>query len=125
MATPRQVERLVQAALRKLPAEALTLHFHNTRGLGLVNTLAAVKAGARRFDAALGGIGGCPFAPGASGNLCTEDLVHLCEAMEYETGVDLPGLIALSRTLPAMLGHAVPGQVAKAGRISDLHRVSP
>jgi len=121
MANPRQVARLVTRVLERLPAAALTLHFHNTRGLGLVNVLAAWQSGARRFDAALGGLGGCPFAPGASGNICTEDLVNLCDETGIETGIDLPRLIALSRKLPALLGHDVPGQVAKAGRSCDLH----
>ena len=116
MAHPRQVERLVAHVLERVPASALTLHFHNTRGLGLVNVLTAAMAGARRFDASLGGLGGCPFAPGASGNICTEDLVNLCEESGIATDIDLVGLIALSRTLPAMLGHDVPGQLAKAGR---------
>lgn len=123
MANPRQVARMVRRALDRLPPHALTLHFHNTRGLGLANVLAAYEAGARRFDAALGGLGGCPFAPGASGNICTEDLVNMCEQMGIPTGIDLPKLIALSRTLPALLGHDVPGQVAKAGRNCDLHPV--
>ncbi len=122
MANPRQVSRLVTRVLGLLPASALTLHFHNTRGLGLLNVMAAYEAGARRFDASLGGLGGCPFAPGASGNICTEDLVNLCEETGIETGLDLPLLIGLSRSLPAMLGHDVPGQVAKAGRNCDLHR---
>lgn len=121
MANPRQVARLVARVLDRLPAEALTLHFHNTRGLGLANVLAAYEAGARRFDAALGGLGGCPFAPGASGNICTEDLVNMCEEMDIPTTIDLPKLIALSRELPALLGHDVPGQIAKAGRNCDLH----
>jgi hydroxymethylglutaryl-CoA lyase len=123
MANPRQVARLVKRVLERLPAAALTLHFHNTRGLGLVNVLAAWQSGARRFDAALGGIGGCPFAPGASGNICTEDLVNLCNEYGIETSVNLPRLISLSRGLPALLGHDVPGQVAKAGRTCDLHPV--
>jgi len=121
MANPRQVARLVRRALERMPAASLTLHFHNTRGLGLANVLAAYEAGARRFDAALGGLGGCPFAPGASGNICTEDLVNMCEEMGIPTGIDLERLIALSRGLPALLGHEVPGQVAKAGRNRDLH----
>ncbi|WP_244849325.1 hydroxymethylglutaryl-CoA lyase [Caballeronia sp. SL2Y3] len=123
MANPRQVERVVSRVLEHVPASALTLHFHNTRGLGLANVLAAYDAGARRFDAALGGLGGCPFAPGASGNICTEDLVNMCDEMGIPTGIDLAKLIALSRTLPALVGHDVPGQVAKAGRNSDLHPV--
>jgi len=123
MANPRQVARLVKRVLRRVPAEALTLHFHNTRGLGLANVLAAYEAGARRFDAALGGLGGCPFAPGASGNVCTEDLVNMCHEMGIPTGIDLETLIALSRTLPALLGHDVPGQLVKAGRNCDVHPV--
>jgi hydroxymethylglutaryl-CoA lyase len=121
MANPRQVDRLVRRVLQRMPAADLTLHFHNTRGLGLCNVLAAYEAGARRFDAALGGLGGCPFAPGASGNICTEDLVNLCDEMGIHTGIDLPHLLQMSRRLPALLGHELPGQVAKAGRNCDLH----
>jgi hydroxymethylglutaryl-CoA lyase len=121
MANPRQVERIVRRVRERVRASDLTLHFHNTRGLGLANVLAAYEAGARRFDASLGGLGGCPFAPGASGNICTEDLVNMCEEMDIPTGIDLPALIALSRTLPPLLGHEMPGQVAKAGRNCDLH----
>lgn len=121
MANPRQVSRLVSRVLERLPGQALTLHFHNTRGLGLCNVLAAYEAGARRFDAALGGLGGCPFAPGASGNICTEDLVNLCEETGIPTGIDLERLLCISRRLPALLGHELPGQLAKAGRNGDLH----
>ncbi|MBK3506968.1 hydroxymethylglutaryl-CoA lyase [Pseudomonas sp. MF6747] len=121
MANPRQVARLVKRVLQYVPASDLTLHFHNTRGLGLCNVLAAYEAGARRFDAALGGLGGCPFAPGASGNICTEDLVNLCDEVGIHTGIDLPHLLHMSRQLPALLGHELPGQVAKAGRNGDLH----
>jgi hydroxymethylglutaryl-CoA lyase len=77
--------------------------------------LAALQAGAVRFDASLGGLGGCPYAPGASGNICTEDLVHMLQAMGLSTGIDLEALLDLSRGLPPLLGHDVPGQVAKAG----------
>ncbi|WP_339414971.1 MULTISPECIES: hydroxymethylglutaryl-CoA lyase [unclassified Pseudomonas] len=121
MANPRQVASLVKRVLQRIAASDLTLHFHNTRGLGLCNVLAAYEAGARRFDAALGGLGGCPFAPGASGNICTEDLVNLCEEVGIHTGIDLPHLLQMSRRLPALLGHELPGQVAKAGRNCDLH----
>ncbi|MNE94921.1 Hydroxymethylglutaryl-CoA lyase YngG [compost metagenome] len=89
----------------------------------MCNVLAAYEAGARRFDAALGGLGGCPFAPGASGNICTEDLVNLCDEIGIQTGIDLPLLLELSRGLPALLGHEVPGQLAKAGRNCDLHPI--
>lgn len=121
MANPVQVGRMVRAALRLAGPERLTLHFHNTRGMGLANLLTAYEAGARRFDAALGGLGGCPFAPGASGNICTEDVVNMCHDMGLRTGLDLEGLIGLSRTLPGLLGHDLPGQVVKAGRTCDLH----
>jgi hydroxymethylglutaryl-CoA lyase len=125
MANPVQVARLVSAALSQVPTDRLTLHFHNTRGLGLVNVLAAHQAGARRFDASLGGLGGCPFAPGATGNVCTEDLVNLCHETGIETGLDLSALITLSRDLPKLVGHEVPGQIAKAGRTADLHPAPP
>lgn len=121
MANPVQVVRLVTRTLELTGPNKLTLHFHNTRGLGLANVLAAYRAGARRFDAALGGLGGCPFAPGASGNICSEDAVAMAEEMGMATGIDLPALIDLSRTLPGLLGHDVPGQVMKAGRACDLH----
>ena len=121
MAHPRQVARLTEQVKRRFPKAELTLHFHNTRGMGLANVLAALDAGADRFDASLGGLGGCPFAPGATGNICTEDLVHMLAAMGYETGVDLDDLLAVARKLPAIVGHDVPGQVAKAGKITDLH----
>lgn len=123
MANPNQVSQLVAEVLLLVPAGKLTLHFHNTRGLGLVNVLAAYDTGARRFDAALGGLGGCPFAPGATGNVCTEDLVNLCHEIGLRTGLDLQRLIDLSFGLPGLVGHEVPGQVAKAGRPLDLHPI--
>ncbi len=125
MANPRQVARLVARVLPLVGPERLTLHFHNTRGCGLANVLAAFDAGARRFDAALGGLGGCPFAPGATGNICTEDLVSMAEEMGLTTGLDLDALLTLSRDLPRLVGHDVPGQVARAGRPLDLHPAPP
>ncbi|MFG1464881.1 hydroxymethylglutaryl-CoA lyase [Xanthobacter sp. DSM 24535] len=121
MANPRQVSSLVAAVRRQFGAVPLTLHFHNTRGMGLANVVVALDAGADRFDASLGGIGGCPFAPGATGNISTEDLVHMLEEMGLDTGVDLGRLLELARSLPALLGHDIAGQVAKAGRSGDLH----
>jgi hydroxymethylglutaryl-CoA lyase len=123
MANPNQVSQLVAETLMLVSPDQLTLHFHNTRGLGLVNVLAAYDTGARRFDAALGGLGGCPFAPGATGNVSTEDLVNLCHETGLSTGLDLQGLIDLSHQLPDLVGHDVPSQVAKAGRASDLHPI--
>ncbi len=121
MANPRQVRDLYGLVSARFPTLGITLHFHNTRGCGLANALAAFEAGATRFDAALGGLGGCPFAPGATGNVCTEDLVSMFEEMGVDTGVDLARLIAASNTLPRLVGHDVPGQVRKAGRPGDLH----
>lgn len=123
MAYPAQVAALVAAARARWPGMVFTLHFHNTRGMGLANVLAAIDAGADRFDASLGGLGGCPYAPGASGNVCSEEVVHALELMGYDTGVDLPALLAAARRLPALIGHDIPGQLAKAGRRLDLHPV--
>ena len=109
------------AALARWPDAAFTLHFHNTRGMGLANVLAAIDAGASRFDASLGGLGGCPYAPGASGNVSTEDLVHALELMGYDTGIDLPALLAAARRLPQLIGHDIPSQLAKAGPRLALH----
>jgi hydroxymethylglutaryl-CoA lyase len=106
---------------KQFPALQLTLHFHNTRGMGLANVLAAVQTGIYRFDGSLGGLGGCPYAPGASGNICSEDAIHMLAAMGYDTGIDLERLLPIARHLPDVVGHTVPGQVAKSGRITDLH----
>jgi hydroxymethylglutaryl-CoA lyase len=116
IANPAQVERLFSETRSRWPGLELTAHFHNTRGMGLANALAALEAGIDRFDASLGGLGGCPFAPGATGNVCTEDLVHMLENMGYATGVDLDALLPIAADLPCMIGHDVPGQVLKAGR---------
>lgn len=123
MANPAQVERLCRAVLARWPALNLTAHFHNTRAMGLPNALAALESGVDRFDASLGGLGGCPFAPGASGNVCTEDLVHMLQTMGYDTGVDLESLLALARSLPTLVEHDVPGQVMKAGPSSRRYPV--
>lgn len=121
MAYPKQVAALTQRFRNAWPDIELSLHFHNTRGMGLANVLAGIDAGADRFDASLGGIGGCPYAPGASGNVCTEEVVHALNLMGYDTGVDLEQLLAASRRLPALIGHDTPSQIVKAGRRLDLH----
>ena len=123
MAYPTQVVRLVAAFRERFPVTELTLHFHNTRGLGLANVLAGLDAGADRFDASIGGIGGCPYAPGATGNVCTEEIVHALELMGWDTGVDLVRLLDASRRLPALIGHDTPSQLLKAGRRLDMHPV--
>ena len=122
MAYPSQVHALVAACKARWPQLGLTLHFHNTRGMGLANVLASIDAGADRFDASIGGLGGCPYAPGASGNICTEEVVHALQLMGYETGVDLPQVLAAARALPALIGHDIPSQIAKAGVRLDLHQ---
>jgi len=116
MANPEQVRRLCDAVLQRWPEVPFTLHFHNTRGMGLANVLAALGTGMRNFDASLGGLGGCPFAPGATGNVCTEDMVHMLEQMGYDTGVNLDALIEIAKDLAGIVGHDVPGQVIKAGK---------
>jgi len=125
MAHPRQVEDVSSRVLAQHPAVPVTLHFHNTRGMGLANVVAGIAAGVTSYDASLGGIGGCPYAPGASGNICTEDLVHMLESSGVRTGVDLDKLLAVARGLPALLQHDVPGQVLKAGKRTDLHASGP
>ncbi|MNG74537.1 Hydroxymethylglutaryl-CoA lyase YngG [compost metagenome] len=123
MAYPSQVEALSRQVLEHFPNLQVTLHFHNTRGMALANTLAALAAGVNRFDASLGGLGGCPYAPGASGNVCTEDLVHMLELMGYDTGMDLHRVLAASARLPGLIGHDTPSQILRAGRRLDLHPI--
>ena len=122
-ADPAAVRRLFKAVAGQVGAERLSAHFHDTRGLGLANVLAALDVGVRRFDGSLGGLGGCPFAPGATGNIVTEDLVFMLESMGLATGVDLPALVAvraiLARSLP---GVALHGAVAKAGIPKGMER---
>ena len=122
MANPSQVTQISEALQKQFPNLQLTMHFHNTRGMGLANVLAAVQSGITRFDGSLGGLGGCPYAPGASGNISSEDAIHMLDAMGYDTGMNMPRLLAIARELPTIVGHAVPGQVAKAGRTCDLHQ---
>ena len=121
MANPVQVSKMAESLQKRFANLQLTLHFHNTRGMGLANLLAAVQSGITRFDGSLGGLGGCPYAPGASGNISSEDAVHMLDSMGYDTGIDIPRLLQLARELPMIVGHDVPGQIAKAGRSCDLH----
>jgi hydroxymethylglutaryl-CoA lyase len=121
MAYPRQVAELSAAYMNAFEKLPVTLHFHNTRGMGLANVIAGVDAGIGSFDASLGGIGGCPFAPGATGNICTEDMVHMLETSGFDTGVDLDALLGIARDLPRIVGHDVPGNLIRAGKRSELH----
>ncbi|MEG0054056.1 MAG: hydroxymethylglutaryl-CoA lyase [Comamonas sp.] len=122
MAYPNQVHDMVKAFKARWPALGLTLHFHNTRGMALANVLASIDAGAYRFDASMGGLGGCPYAPGASGNACTEEIVHALQLMGYDSGVDLARVLSAARALPALIGHETPSQIVKAGTRWDLHQ---
>jgi hydroxymethylglutaryl-CoA lyase len=115
MATPTRVTRLVGETRSAHPDVPLGLHFHNTRGTGLANVLAALELGVADFDASVGGLGGCPYAPGASGNVCTEDLVHMVEDMGIGTGIDLDALLDASRLAEDLVGRTLPSQVLRAG----------
>jgi hydroxymethylglutaryl-CoA lyase len=121
MAYPTQVQDVCASALARFEALDFTAHFHNTRAMGLVNTVAAVEAGVRRFDMSLGGIGGCPYAPGATGNVATEDVVHMLQCMGYDTGMDLDGLIGAAAQLEALVQHDLPAQVSRAGHRLTRH----
>lgn len=116
MAHPAQVAQMVEVLQQMLGGTQFTLHFHNTRGIGLANVLAAVQGGVTRFDGSLGGLGGCPYAPGSSGNICSEDAIHMIQAMGYKTGIDLDRLLTCAAHLQEIVGHPVPGQVLKAGK---------
>ncbi|MFO1314716.1 MAG: hydroxymethylglutaryl-CoA lyase [Burkholderiales bacterium] len=115
MATPPTVARLVTAIGEHFPALRIALHFHNTRGIGLANVMVGLDLGIREFESSIAGLGGCPFAPGATGNICTEDLVYLLEESGFATGVDLEALIAVARRVEEVIGRPLPGQVMKAG----------
>lgn len=115
MATPPAVARLVEAIAGRYPQLPLALHFHNTRGVGLANVMVGLDLGVREFESSIAGLGGCPFAPGATGNICTEDLVYLLEESGFDTGIDLVALIEVARRVESVIGRQLPGQVMKAG----------
>jgi hydroxymethylglutaryl-CoA lyase len=128
MATPPVVERAVRAIADRFPDVEIALHFHNTRGVGLANVMVGLALGVREFESSIGGLGGCPFAPGATGNVCTEDLVYLLHECGYETGIDLERLAEVARQVEALLGRTLPGQVMRAGprlKLSALESVRP
>src|SRR5216117_1792216 len=116
MANPRQVGRVLEHLVPRFPDVTWTLHTHDTRAMAIPNILAAMEYGVTHIDSSIGGLGGCPFAPGASGNVCTEDLVHALHAMGVETGIDLDKLIAVSRRVQEIVGRTLPGQIIKAGK---------
>jgi len=115
MATPGRVQRLVGEFRSAYPNTELNLHFHNTRGTGLANVLAALELGVADFDASVGGLGGCPYAPGATGNIATEELIHMVEDMGVATGVDLAAMIDAAAEAERIIGRQLPSQVLRAG----------
>jgi hydroxymethylglutaryl-CoA lyase len=115
MATPGRVRRLVGEFRSAYPDVPLNLHFHNTRGTGLANVLAALELGVADFDASVGGLGGCPYAPGATGNIATEELIHMVEDMGVDTGIDLDAMIEAAADAERIIGRQLPSQVLRAG----------
>ena len=120
MAVPNQVYNLCCHIKEKYPQATWWLHFHNTRGLAMANIMAAMEAGMDRFDSSFGGLGGCPFVPGAAGNISTEDVLHLCEESGIATGIDITKVIELSRKLKELLNHDMDSYILRAGRSCDL-----
>jgi hydroxymethylglutaryl-CoA lyase len=119
MATPRRVRELLDAVPRDRP---LLLHFHDTRGTGLANILTALDLGVTEFDASVGGLGGCPYAPGASGNVATEEVVHMLHDMGFETGIDLEKLVEVAELAEKIVGRTLPSGVLRAGPRTRLAR---
>jgi hydroxymethylglutaryl-CoA lyase len=114
VATPSGVRRVLELLLADVPAERLAMHMHDTRGTALANVLAGLELGVATFDASVGGLGGCPYAPGASGNLATEDLVYLLHGMGYETGIDLAALVRAGALAQRLVGRTLPGKTLQA-----------
>nr|BFE64276.1 hydroxymethylglutaryl-CoA lyase [Dactylosporangium thailandense] len=115
MGTPRRVEDVIGPVRERHPDLPLLLHFHNTRGTALANILTAMRLGITEFDASVGGLGGCPYAPGATGNVATEEVVHMLHDMGYDTGIDLGALIEAARLAQEIVGRELPSGVLKAG----------
>jgi hydroxymethylglutaryl-CoA lyase len=121
VADPRLVFETMSGLKEKLLDAKLGLHLHNTRGMALANVLAALQAGITEFDSSVGGLGGCPFAPGATGNVSTEDLVHMLNLMSVRSGVDLDAVLAVVQRVREIVGHPLESAVARAGKATDLH----
>ncbi len=124
-AFPRQVAGICREMQKDYPQVTWWLHFHNTRGLGMSNVLAGMSEGFTRFDSAFAGVGGCPFVPGAAGNLSSEDLIHMCEGCGIETGIQLDKVLEVSRYLCELLGHSTDSYLLRAGKASELIRELP
>jgi hydroxymethylglutaryl-CoA lyase len=121
MATPPLVAERCRHLKERVPELPVALHFHNTRGIGLVNVMAGLAEGIDTYEASFAGLGGCPFAAGATGNICTEDLVYMLHEMGFETGIDLDKLCGAAREVEQVIGRSLPGQVMKAGPRLHLH----
>jgi hydroxymethylglutaryl-CoA lyase len=119
MANPASIARTVKSLRARWPDQPIGLHLHNTRGLGLANALAGLDLGIADFESSIGGLGGCPFAPRAVGNICTEDFVHMVHEMGIETGIDLDALLRVATFAQETIGRALPGMVMKAGKASE------
>ena len=116
MTNPLTVQRTIEHLLPRFPGVEWTLHTHDTRAMAIPNILAAMEMGVTHLDASIGGLGGCPFAPGASGNVCSEDLIPCLHAMGVETGIDLDAYVGTSRRVQEIIGRTLPGQIVKAGK---------
>lgn len=125
MANPKDVYKKCTYFKEKYPDITWNLHFHNTRGMALANILAAMEAGMNRFDGAFGGLGGCPYAPGASGNVASEDINHMLQVMGIETGIDLDKSILLAKEVQSHVGHDLDSYMLKAGKATDLIKEKP
>ena len=125
MAYPSQVYNMCTEMMREFPQVEWWLHFHNTRGLGVANIVAGMEAGVRNFDTSFAGVGGCPFVPGAAGNVSTEDVVHMCDEMGVKTGIDLDKAMEISRRVAELVGHPTDSYLLRAGKSKDLIRELP
>lgn len=120
MAVPNQVYNICTEMQKEFPMVKWILHFHNTRGLGVANIIAGMQAGITWFDTSFAGVGGCPFVPGAAGNVSTEDVLHMLNEMNIETGIDLDNTILISKMLVKILGHSTDSYILRAGKSKDL-----
>ena len=113
--TPRQTQRILEMFLAEIPSERIAMHMHDTRGTALANILVGLEMGIRNFDSSVGGLGGCPYAPGAAGNIATEDLVYMLHGMGIQTGIDLERLVEAGKAAESIVGRQLPGKVHQAG----------
>lgn len=125
MAVPSQVHSMCKSMMEKYPQVSWWLHFHNTRGVAIANIIAAMDAGITQFDTSFGGLGGCPFVPGAAGNVATEDVVHMLGEMGIDTGIDIDASIAIAKQVQSLVAHDTDSYILRAGKNKDLIRELP